>query len=132
MIDILGLALTLALAPPADTGGVAVRAEARAGPRRTENSWTHDAGHFLTMAVSAPSVYTWARTAGASRSTARWLTAGTMIAAVVLKEVYDYNEVENFSGRDIALGLTGAGLGLIAAERLFWPGDAQRREPRSR
>ena len=133
MLTALAVVAVLALGPAADSAKTLGRpAASTAGPRRTEDSWTHDVGHFVTMAVATPSVYAWARTAGASRSSARLITVGTILAAVVLKEVYDYHEVKNFSGRDIAVGLTGAGLGYFAAERLLWPGDAQRRESRSR
>lgn len=91
---------------------------AGAGPRATRDSWTHEVGHFTSTLLLTPAVALWLEEAGIPRHKARWLTAGTMVAVVVLKEVYDQRAVGNFSGRDLALGAAGAGLGLVLAERV--------------
>src|SRR5687768_9228205 len=82
-------------------------AVARTGPRFTADSWTHDVGHVTTPFVVTLAVYGMSREAGVSRSGARWIAVGTSLALMVLKEMYDRNAVDNFSGRDIVLGVVG-------------------------
>ena len=82
--------------------------------------WTHDVGHVLTPGIGTLAIYGLAQDMGGSRKTARWTALGTMAAAMVLKEVYDYSQVENFSGRDLLVGVAGTLGGLVIAERIAW------------
>lgn len=110
-------ALALALALNGDTTRAGpVRAY---GPRSSPDSWTHDVGHVVTMVAATPAFSLWLKELGVPKRRARWLTLGTMVGVMVLKEVHDERVAGGFSGRDLATGSVGIGVGMIIAERLW-------------
>ncbi|MEX2283012.1 MAG: hypothetical protein WEE89_11065 [Gemmatimonadota bacterium] len=92
--------------------------------------WPHDVGHVVSLSVFTPAVYGFSLELGASRRPARLIAAGTALAAMVLKEWHDHRAVGNFSGRDIAFGIVGTGVGFYIAERINWnlPGRTEKNQ----
>ena len=90
-----------------------------AGPLRpASDPPSHNVGHVISPALLTPSVSLWLEEAGIEGRANRWLTIGTMAAVVVLKEVYDHRVAGNFSGKDLALGAAGVGIGLVITYRI--------------
>jgi hypothetical protein len=104
------------VAPPCCLRPQAIMAE------ETDTETSHRIGHVVSPAVMTTAFYGGAIYLGANKKQARIAAVALSLAAIIGKELYDYNsEARSFSTLDVALGLGGTAVGLWAAEAITWP-----------
>ena len=88
----------------------------------------HRVGHVIAPAIMTTSFYGGALYFGADRKQARIASVALSLAVIIAKELYDHStEARAFSTLDVALGVGGTAIGLVAAEKIEWPEETSRR-----
>jgi hypothetical protein len=94
---------------------------------RISSESSHRIGHVVSPAIMTTAVYGGALYFGADARQARIVSAAVSLAAIIAKELYDHStEARAFSTLDVALGMGGTAIGVLAAEVIEWPEEKTR------
>lgn len=122
MINLIAVLVLVTAAPPVPAAPPCCLRPQAIVAQAAANETSQRMGHLISPAVMTTAFYGGAMYLGANEKQARLVAVALSLAAIIGKELYDYNtEARAFSTLDVALGVGGTAVGLWVAAAIEWP-----------